>query len=371
VPNLDFKWPPMPTPLVSVIVPNYRHAAYLPQRIESILAQTFQDFELILLDDRSPDHSREVLEGYRHHPRVSQLVYNEQNSGSAFRQWNKGVGLAQGRYIWIAESDDWAEPTLLAVLVAKMAQSDDMALAFCQSYLADDQGTAKGTYASTYSPDNYANLEIWSSDFTITGNQFIADWLRRFNFIPNASAVIFRRDLYLQVGGAVDGLKLTGDWLLWLALAHQGQVGFVAAPLNYHRAHGQTVRSDFEALYAREYPQVLAWLRDHLPAAFGLCWRDHLHQLVAKSLNGELAFGPTWRQARTIQPTSRRKLLALLLAKAGPYRFAEHLGHAGFAQLKSGSLRRGLGMVALAATKSRRWGHYLRHSLYWLKARWV
>jgi glycosyltransferase involved in cell wall biosynthesis len=360
----------MPPPLVSVIVPNYRHAAYLPQRIDSILAQTCQDFELILLDDCSPDHSREVLERYRNHPRVSHLVYNEQNSGSAFRQWNKSVGLAQGRYVWIAESDDWAEPTLLAALVAKMAQSDDMALAFCQSYLADGQGTAKGTYISTYSPDNYANLAVWAHDFTIAGDQFIADWLRRFNFIPNASAVLFRRDLYLRSGGAVDGLKLTGDWLLWLALAHQGRVGFVATPLNYHRAHGQTVRSDFEALYAREYPQVLAWLREHLPAAFALCWRDHLHQLVALALDGKLAWGPAWQQAQHTKHTSRGNLLALLLAKAGPYRFAEHLGHAGFAQLEAGSLWRGLGMVALAAAKSRRWGHYLRHSLYWLRARW-
>jgi glycosyltransferase involved in cell wall biosynthesis len=361
---------PHAPPLVSVIVPNYRHAAYLPQRIDSILAQTCQDFELILLDDCSPDHSREVLEGYRHHPRVSQLVYNEQNSGSAFRQWNKGVGLAQGRYVWIAESDDWCEPGLLQALLDRLEGYPGMALAFCQSYLADGRGMVKGTYASTHSPDNYPNLEVWSNDFVIAGDRFIADWLRKFNFIPNASAVLFRRDLYLQVGGAVDGLKLTGDWLLWLALAHQGQVGFVAAPLNYHRAHGQTVRSDFEALDAREYPQVLGWLRDHLPAVFALCWRDHLHQLVALALDGKLAFGLAWQQAQRTQPTSRGKLLALLLAKAGPYRFAEHLGHAGFAQLKSGSLRRGLGMVALAAAKSRRWGHYFQHSFYWLKVRW-
>jgi glycosyltransferase involved in cell wall biosynthesis len=356
-------------PVVSVIVPNYRHASFLRQRIDSILAQTYQDFELILLDDCSPDHSREVLETYRYHPRVTHLVFNETNSGSAFKQWNKGLALAQGRYVWIAESDDWCEPTLLAALVAKMLQSGDMALAFCQSYLADHQGTVTGTYEHTHSADNYANLAIWASDFTMSGDQFIAQWLRMFNFIPNASAVLFRRDLYLRVGGAVDGLKLTGDWLLWLALAHQGQVGFVATSLNYHRSHGQTVRADFEVLYAREYPQVLAWLRANLPPAFTLCWRDYLHQMVAKSLNGELAFGPAWQQAQAIQPTSAWQLAKMLLVKAGPYQYATHLSQKGFEQLAGQSFWRGAAMVALAACKSRRPFYYARHALYWLLRR--
>jgi glycosyltransferase involved in cell wall biosynthesis len=351
-------------------VPNYRHAAYLPQRIESILAQTFQDFELILLDDCSPDHSQQVLDRYRNHPRVSQLVYNEQNSGSAFRQWNKGVGLAQGRYIWIAESDDWCEPGLLQALVAKLEANPDMALAFCQSYLADDQGIVYGTYASTYSPSHYANLEVWSSDFTISGDLFITDWLRKSNFIPNASAVLFRRNLFYQAGGAVENLQVAGDWLLWLALAQRGQVGFASTPLNYHRTHSQTVRHDQHALSRNEYPQVLRWLRDQIPAAFALCWCDHLHQLVAKALDGKLAFGPAWKLAQDIKRTSWAKLMTMLLAKTEPYRFAERLGYNGFDQIKSGSLWRGLGMVILAAAKSRRWSHYLRHSLYWLKARW-
>lgn len=78
-------------PTVSVIVPNYCHAPYLEQRIESILQQTFQDFELILLDDCSTDGSREILERYRNHPKVSGIFYNERNSGSPFKQWKKGL----------------------------------------------------------------------------------------------------------------------------------------------------------------------------------------------------------------------------------------------------------------------------------------
>ena len=98
-----------------VIVPNYNHARFLRQRLDSILAQTFQDFELILLDDCSTDESRTILEEYARDPRV-RLDFNEVNSGSPFKQWNKGVRFARGKYVWIAESDDYADPRLLEAL---------------------------------------------------------------------------------------------------------------------------------------------------------------------------------------------------------------------------------------------------------------
>src|SRR5580658_7167935 len=104
-------------PKVSVIVPNYNHARFLRRRIDTILAQTFQDFELILLDDCSTDESRSILREYASAPRV-RFEFNEVNSGSTFKQWNKGVRLTQGKYVWIAESDDYADIRLLERLVA-------------------------------------------------------------------------------------------------------------------------------------------------------------------------------------------------------------------------------------------------------------
>jgi glycosyltransferase involved in cell wall biosynthesis len=83
------------TPKVSIIVPNYNHARFLRQGLDSILHQTFQDFELILLDDCSMDNSRAILAEYRWDPRI-QMQFNEENSGSTFKQWNKGVKLARG-----------------------------------------------------------------------------------------------------------------------------------------------------------------------------------------------------------------------------------------------------------------------------------
>jgi glycosyltransferase involved in cell wall biosynthesis len=78
----------MNKPLVSVIIPNYCHSQFLVQRIESVLNQTYQNFEVIILDDCSPDAgaSKAVIEKYRGNPHVSHIVYNEENSGSTFKQ---------------------------------------------------------------------------------------------------------------------------------------------------------------------------------------------------------------------------------------------------------------------------------------------
>lgn len=94
--------------LVSIIIPNFNHAAYLEQRIESVLKQTFQEFELILLDDSSTDKSWEIMMHYADHPLVSHCIRNEINSGSPFKQWKKGFDLAKYDLIWIAESDDFS-----------------------------------------------------------------------------------------------------------------------------------------------------------------------------------------------------------------------------------------------------------------------
>jgi glycosyltransferase involved in cell wall biosynthesis len=120
-------------PIVSVIVPNYNHARYLRQRIETVLRQSFQDFEIILLDDCSTDESRSILSSYARDPRV-RIDFNNVNSGSTFKQWNKGVRLARCKYIWIAESDDYADERLLERLVPVLENDPAVAFAFCRSW---------------------------------------------------------------------------------------------------------------------------------------------------------------------------------------------------------------------------------------------
>ena len=106
------------SPLVSVIVPNFNHARFLSQRIDSILGQSYKNIELLLLDDASTDDSMTVIEHYHAtHPSLVRVLRNEFNSGNVFRQWRKGIAAANGDLIWICESDDFAEPDFLERLV--------------------------------------------------------------------------------------------------------------------------------------------------------------------------------------------------------------------------------------------------------------
>src|SRR5579875_340873 len=123
----------MAAAIVSVIVPNYNHARFLRQRLDTILAQTFPDFELILLDDCSSDGSQQILGEYASRPRVSHVVFNETNSGSTFKQWNKGVRLAHGEYVWIAESDDYSAPTFVGRMLAVLQSDPAITFAYCRS----------------------------------------------------------------------------------------------------------------------------------------------------------------------------------------------------------------------------------------------
>ena len=82
---------------ISIIIPNYNHAKYLPQRLESVYNQTYQDFEVILLDDCSNDDSVAILNTYARHPKTSHVVFNDKNSGSTFKQWAKGYSTSKRR----------------------------------------------------------------------------------------------------------------------------------------------------------------------------------------------------------------------------------------------------------------------------------
>src|ERR1051325_1162883 len=124
-------------PKVSVVIPNYRHARFLPRRLDSVLSQTFQDWELIILDDASTDDSVAIISRYLGHPRV-RFDKNRVNSGDPFVQWKKGIALARGEYIWFAESDDYAAPTFLERLVNLATAHPTAGLVYCQSEMVDE-----------------------------------------------------------------------------------------------------------------------------------------------------------------------------------------------------------------------------------------
>lgn len=222
--------------MVSVILPNYNHAPYLRQRIESILNQTYQDFELIILDDCSPDNSKDIIEEYRSNSHISHIIYNETNSGSTFKQWKKGIELAQGEYIWIAESDDYAELTFLEKTMDFISKYNSV-LCFALTTIVD-----KGNNTVTQQP---AILP----DYSMNINQFTKNYLLYSNPICNASMVIFKKDaIAANLWNNIVNFKYCGDWLLWGSFCGEGEVTVseVKEYLNYFRTHSVNVSNKSE-----------------------------------------------------------------------------------------------------------------------------
>lgn len=217
--------------LVSVIVPNYNHSKYLHQRIDSILSQTYQDIELIILDDCSTDNSAEVINCYANNEKVSHIVLNEQNSGSTFIQWQKGFELSKGELIWIAESDDYCDAEFLQIMVDAFNDNQSLAFAYCTSNIVDGNGNPLNR--------NDAARRIPGGVFD--GAQFVKQYMLSGNSVWNASAVVMRKEFALSADRQYMNYKSAGDHLFWVELAEMGKVAHIGRKLNYFRQHNNKV----------------------------------------------------------------------------------------------------------------------------------
>jgi len=227
-------------PKVSVVIPNYNHERYLPQRIESVLQQTYQDIEILLLDDCSPDSSRVVIEKYAAQDSRIHVVFNEHNSGSTFKQWNKAFALVRGQYIWIAESDDYADPSFLETLVHQLDKDSSIGLAYSNSATVDENNEEVNELR-----DFYLELdpELWKQDFVIDGRTLVTNFMSYRNIVPNASAVVIRKSAIDKVGKANEKFKVNGDWVFWASLMADTKVAFISKKLNYFRFHLNNART--------------------------------------------------------------------------------------------------------------------------------
>lgn len=241
-------------PAVSVIIPNFNHAAFLSKRIESVINQTCRDIEIIILDDCSTDNSREIIEQYSPYDTRIRTFYNTENSGSPFRQWRKGIEAAKADLIWIAESDDYADAAFLQRLTSKLFSNVDAGIAYCQSNFVNTEGQIVGNHIDNL---RFLNDEQWDYDFCMSGREVLASYMIILNIIPNASAVVFRKSLSESVDwDKLFEFRLAGDRYFWISLLKSTNLCFVADSLNYFRIDGNTVRNRF--IHTTTYLQELS-----------------------------------------------------------------------------------------------------------------
>lgn len=220
-------------PNVSIILPSYNHALFLQDRLDSILNQTYQDWEAIIIDDNSSDNSVEFINFFfKNNPnfKVKHFVVNDTNSGSGYFSWQKGIELAETKYIWIAETDDYSEPTFLEELVKILDQNDNISLAFCGSNYIEE---GKIIYDST---NRTKDLNVETGRCKIIMGEIFLNRLPFDSYITNGSSVVFRKPKEKMNVELFNNRQLS-DLFLWSHLIQNTEFGFLNKNLNFFRRH--------------------------------------------------------------------------------------------------------------------------------------
>jgi hypothetical protein len=245
-------------PEVSVIIPCYNHALYLPFAIESVLAQSFTEWEAILVDDGSTDDTRAVAAGFTD-PRI-RYVYQENRGLPTAR--NTGIHAAQGRYLAFLDADDEWEPTFLWV---------------CQDALAAMDTSVAVVTLTRYIDEDGAVLPR-SGGAVLQSDQF-RDRLLEGGFFP-VHAVLVRADAVRQVGLFDETLTSLEDWDLWLRITSSGGLmACIPQPLARYRQTPGSMSSNVCRMHANR----MAVLAKHFgaPAADPATWAHEKRQAYA------------------------------------------------------------------------------------------
>jgi len=247
---------------VSVLVTNYNYKQYLPARLRSIKNQSYRDFEVVFLDDSSTDGSISVADRLLKRSDIPYKIYkNEVNSGSAFSNWKTGLEMSKGEYIWVAEADDVSHPDFLKQLVKLLEEDSSLGMIYSESSVIDEKNRilSESFYQEVHSRIDPTK---WRNNYKNNGTSEIKETLSVMNTIPNVSSVVFRREALEAVLDGVDEFTLSGDWITYIRILENYNIGYVNNILNFHRHHknGLTTQFNRTEVYLEESLKIMKYL---------------------------------------------------------------------------------------------------------------
>jgi glycosyltransferase involved in cell wall biosynthesis len=211
-------------PTVSVIIPAYNAAPWIAETIDSVLNQTFQDFEVIVVDDGSTDGTAEIVKNYK-----SQVQYLYKNNGGVGSARNTGIRAARGRYIACVDADDLWLPEKLEVQTQLLQTEPSLAWVYSDGLIFENNSNQ--------------NLHLFSPSASMISGDVLRPLLLQ-DFIPCPTPVI-RRDIFENVGFFEEDMSLqsVADWDMWLRISAKYPVGFIDKPLVKYRRHSTSMTS--------------------------------------------------------------------------------------------------------------------------------
>lgn len=203
----------------SVIIPLYNKAPYVRKALESVVAQTYRDFELIIVDDGSTDESLQVVEDYIRETisdeRLTIRVIRQKNSGVAAAR-NRGVKESRGEYVCFLDADDWWEPNFLGEIYKLVTECPDAGI-LCTNYIYYKPGK---THEALNLPRGYIN--------------YPEAYIQCMSMPVTSITTCMPRRVFDEMGGFPVGIKLGEDFLLWAKTAIHYPVAFSEKPLAYY-----------------------------------------------------------------------------------------------------------------------------------------
>lgn len=227
------------SPRVSVVVPSYQHATYLGARLGSVLAQTVEPFEVILVDDGSTDGSIDALRGWAARTEIAvRFLGPERARLGPVGSWLRGVEVARGEFVWIAESDDESDPCFLERLLERIRTTGSDHGFTDSAAIAPDSSVLLPSYACSAAFDAGFDRS-WRRDLVLAGPADVARRLLPSNPIMNVSACLFAREPLLaalrRVAPHRARFGAAADWVVYAELVAAGSMAYLAEPLNRHR----------------------------------------------------------------------------------------------------------------------------------------
>lgn len=286
----------MSNPLVSVVLPAYNHENYIAESIRSVIAQDYDNLELVVLNDGSRDKTDEVIRSLEAECRARFVRYeyiNKENEGVA-RTLNRGIEWARGEYVSSIASDDLMKPYKITVLMSMFEGAEpDVAMACGDADFIDEVSDLialppKGrTSFLKYHTEGRTDLDP-------ERNFFAYDTLINSNYVPGM-AMIWKREALMAVGCFTPGVAIE-DWDLWLKLAKHYRCRYVDVPVASYRLHDTNtirvavpkMRIGIDGIYEREFPYVLRHCRSLAPKV-ARDWLKNSRQLYRAGYRGYLA----------------------------------------------------------------------------------
>lgn len=213
--------------LMSIGIPAYNNGAYIGETIESILAQTYENLELVIVDDHSSDNTYEVLEEYARKDSRVRIFRNEKNLGMS-GNWNRCLELCTGDYLKLVCADDLLDPQMIEKEIKVLEKYPDVVLVGSDTRLIDLQGHYKGWY------------KRYKHSGAIDGSIVARKGFFRWDYFGAPQANTFRRSAFEQVGGFSSEFHYIVDYDFFVNVAKLGRIYIIHEPLNYFRVRGDS-----------------------------------------------------------------------------------------------------------------------------------